>query len=145
MDQQQWQIANEIAQSLQQHGTDVNELKKLVSYLRWWQHRQPTDSHTQLETHLIDYLHNLVNYGETRSQQTSGYYQTLEKICDENLELFTTDIEISLQILGWAARLALYYKHDPQPNEPIVQDKKPANKGSKTSMAAAFERAKRPQ
>ena len=143
MNEQHWRVANAIAQAFQ--NTNVNELKKLVSYLRWWQNRQPKDEVDDLGTHLVEYLHNLVTHGETRSQQTPMYYQTLEKVCQKNLELFATDTETAIQILGWAARLAVYHhKHNTQPSETILQDKRINNRGTKTSMAAAFERAKRP-
>jgi hypothetical protein len=143
MNEQHWQVAEAIARALQQQKTDVNELKKLVSYLRWWQNRQLEDGVHHLGSHLVEYLDNLVISGETRSQQTQGYYQTLKKVCQDNLEMFATDTAI--EILGWAARLAVYYKLDPQPNEPICEDENITNRGMKTSKPAAFERAKRPQ
>ncbi|NJO43575.1 MAG: hypothetical protein HC865_24095 [Cyanobacteria bacterium RU_5_0] len=114
MNDQHWQVAKAIAQTLQQQNTDVNELKKLVSYLQWWRNRQSQEGRNQLSEHLIQYLHHLGTNGETRSEQTQRYYQTLEKVCRENLELFETDAEMAIEILGWSTRLATYYKQNPE-------------------------------
>lgn len=141
MNQQHWQAAEAIAQSLHQTKTDVSELKKLVSYLRWLQNRDWENKGNHLGDHILEYLNRLVTDGETRSLQTLEYYRTLEKICQENQELFASDIEFAIQTLGWATRLAVYYKHDsPQHN----QDQKKSNRQPRTSMAAAFEKGKRP-
>lgn len=145
MNDQQWQVATAIAQALQHQQTDINELKKLISYLQWWRNRQSEESSNHLGDHLIQYLDNLIKNGETRSTQTQTYYQTLEKVCQENRDLFATDTEKAIQILGWAARLATYYNYEPPLTESTIKAKPLVNSGTKTSMGAAFERAKRPQ
>jgi hypothetical protein len=112
MNPQQWQAAEAIAQAVKSYKVDVNELKRIVSYLRWWQGRQSDGGRNRLEKHLLEYVDQLAGSGEIRSQQTHGYYQALARIGQENLDLFTGETEDVIQVLGWAVRLAMYYKND---------------------------------
>jgi hypothetical protein len=114
MNPQQWQAAEAIAQAVQSHRIDVNEMKKVVSYLRWWQGRQGRQGDSGgdgLGNHLVNYVEQLAASGEVRSQRTQEYYRALARICQENLELFTREPEAVIPVLGWAVRLAVYYNN----------------------------------
>jgi hypothetical protein len=104
MTQADWQVAEAIAQALAKAEIDVNELRKVISYLRWRQNRG------LLGDGLFEYLDRLAQHGEVRSGKTPQYYQTLNRVCRSALEPLQADIERMIQILGWAARLQGYYK-----------------------------------
>ena len=104
MTQADWQVAEAIAQALAKAKIDGNELKKVVSYLRWRQNRGLPGNG------LFEYLDRLAQHGEVRSNQTVGYYQAIAQVCHDSLEPLQADSERVIQILGWAARLQSYYK-----------------------------------
>lgn len=101
MTEQQWQIADAIARSLHTSKTDVNELKKVIAYLRWSiRCRKPSK--------LFDYLRVLAESGERRSGSTEHHYRNIQQACEQHLQ---TELqpEDAIQILGWATRLKMYY------------------------------------
>lgn len=101
----QWQVADAIAQSLVRDGTDVNEFKKVISYLRAYQERENAGSQ------FFDYLKTLTKKGNQigHSKQTLIYLSNIEKVCSKYLQRHQDDTLLMLQILGWAARLVQYY------------------------------------
>ena len=70
-----WQLADAIARKLVLEETDVNELRKVLSYGRAY---GPTVG----KSGFFDYLKTLAKAGDRigHSQKTKGYYQSLERI-----------------------------------------------------------------
>jgi hypothetical protein len=101
----QWQIADAIARQLVLDGTDVNELRKAMSYLREHLDRENAGKK------FFDYLKTLVRNGNGigHSKRTIDYYQSLDTICNQYLESYQDDAPKMLVILSWAARLVQYY------------------------------------
>lgn len=101
----QWQVADAIAQSLIRDGTDVNELKKIIGYLRAYRERENAG------VKFFDYLKTLAKNGGRigHSNKTSGYLNNIEKTCTKYLLPYQDEPLTMLQILGWAARLVQYY------------------------------------
>jgi hypothetical protein len=101
----QWQIADAIARQLVLEGTDVNELRKAISYLR--DHQDGANA----GKHFFDYLKTLVRHGNVigHSKRTLGYYQSLDQACNQHLQPYQDDVPRMLHILSWAARLVRYY------------------------------------
>ncbi|MFB2918436.1 MULTISPECIES: hypothetical protein [Aerosakkonema] len=102
----QWQIAHGIAQTLVKEETDVNELGKVMAYLRAYSDRENAG------TKFFSYLQTLSRQGNRigYSQKTSGYYDSIERTCTKYLQLYQNDVTAILQILGWSIRLMRYYK-----------------------------------
>jgi hypothetical protein len=101
----QWQIADAIARQLVIEGTDVNELRKVITYLRDRQDEAGAGKK------FFDYLKTLVRYGNAigHSKRTLGYYQSLDAVCSQYLDNYQDDAPRMLYILSWAARLVRYY------------------------------------
>jgi hypothetical protein len=101
----QWQIAHAIAQQLVIEDTDVNELRKTISYLRKYVERDNAGKA------FFDYLKVLVRRGDQigHSKQTIAYYKSLDSACKKYLEDYQDKAPLMLMILGWAARLLKYY------------------------------------
>lgn len=101
----QWQIADEIARQLVIDGTDVNELRKAIAYLR-----EHLDCE-QAGKYFFDYLKTLVRQGKTigHSKRTIEYYRSLDEVCSQYLVNYQDDAPVMLHLLGWAARLVQYY------------------------------------
>ncbi len=101
----QWQIADAIARQLVIEGTDVNEMRKAITYLRDRQDEAGAGKK------FFDYLKTLVRHGNAigHSKRTLGYYQSLEAVCSQFLENYQGDAPRMLHILSWAARLVQYY------------------------------------
>lgn len=106
---EQWDIAHAIAKALVETNTDVNELKKVISYLRDFINRD------NIGSDFFKYLKVLVKYGSqiAHSNQTPKYYLNLEITCKKYLENYKDNPLVMLTILGWAARLMQYYKVSP--------------------------------
>ena len=102
----QCQIADAIARQLVLDGTDVNELRKAIAYLRTIAGKENGGKQ------FFDYLKTLVRHGKSvgHSQQTVEYYRSLDSICSERLADYQDDALKMLFLLGWAARLVKYYK-----------------------------------
>ncbi|MBE9138832.1 hypothetical protein IQ254_16795 [Nodosilinea sp. LEGE 07088] len=101
----QWQVAHAIARQLVIEGTDVNELRKTISYLREYVDRKDAGKA------FFDYLKTLVRRGNQigHSKQTVNYYKSLDAACEKYLKDYQDKAAQMLMILGWAARLVQYY------------------------------------
>ncbi|MGP1387821.1 MAG: hypothetical protein ACTS2F_30065 [Thainema sp.] len=101
----QWQVADAIARQLVLDGTDVNELRKAAAYLRAHLDRENAGKT------FFSYLKTLVRNGDQigHSKRTTGYYESLNTICNQYLEAYLDDAPRMLIILSWAARLVQYY------------------------------------
>lgn len=101
----QWQLADAIARKLVIDGTDVNELRKAISYLRAYGERENAGKA------FFNYLKTLVRRGGQigHSKKTVEYYASLDAICGEYLKDYQDKAPQMLMILGWAARLVQYY------------------------------------
>ncbi|MGE5655207.1 MAG: hypothetical protein ACM37W_01075 [Actinomycetota bacterium] len=104
--EKQWQTAHAIAQNLVKENADVNELGKATAYLRAYSKREKAGAK------FFDYLKTLERNGRQigHSKRTSEYYESLERFCSQYLKAYQDDVQVMLQILGWAARLVRYYK-----------------------------------
>lgn len=120
----QWQVAEAIADQLVRDGTDRNEFRKTLSYLRAYSDRADAGKK------FFDYLKTLERHGNTirRSKQTPTYLKSIAQICQKSLKDYQDDVAVMLNLLGWAARLMQYYKatpigeKDPSPHD-IPSDK----------------------
>lgn len=101
----QWQIAHAIAQTLVQEDTDVNEVGKILAYLRTIIDKSDATSR------FLTYLKTLVKDGKQigHSGKTLGYYRNIEITCSQYFKN-NSDAHTILQILGWVSRLMRYYK-----------------------------------
>jgi hypothetical protein len=104
MIEQEWQMADAIARSLHETKTDVNELKKVISYLRW-------SIQQGKQSNLFEYLRVLATSGEQRSNSTSEHYRNIRQACEANLQP-EIQPDVAIEILGWAARLRIYYGNE---------------------------------
>lgn len=104
---EQWNVAHGIAKSLIDRKTDVNELRKIISYLNINRGKQGSN--------FFVYLQVLARNGNSigHSKQTSEYYKNLEIVCKKYLKKFEDNPFVMLIILGWASRLMRYYKVAP--------------------------------
>lgn len=101
----QWQTAHAIAQTLVKEETDVNELRKVIAFLR------ASVNQPDAESRFFKYLKILVSNGRQigHSGRTSDYYRSIDKACSQYLHE-QANAHTILQILGWTARLMHYYK-----------------------------------
>lgn len=101
----QWEIAHAIAQTLVQEDTDVNEVGKILAYLRTIIDKSDATSR------FLTYLKTLVKDGKQigHSGKTFGYYRNIEITCSQYFKP-NSDAQTILQILGWVSRLMRYYK-----------------------------------
>jgi len=112
-----WQLADAIARKLVLEETDVNELRKVLSYGRAY---GPTVG----KSGFFDYLKTLAKAGDRigHSQKTKGYYQSLERILNRAFLSFEGDMAEILQVLGWAVRLVFYYEQSPPVGEVVMPE-----------------------
>ncbi len=96
-----WQAARAVANDLSRTSTDVNELKKVVSYLCWLRNRDVTVTTEQL----FHYLDTVAVHGEVRSNQTPQYYRAIAQACKDHLKALNLEGDALIQVLGWAGRL----------------------------------------
>lgn len=103
------QIANNIAITLVQENTDVNEFGKAIAYLRSIINQPDPGSR------FFTYLKTLVNHGRQigHSGKTLGYYRNIEHTCSKYLQNYQKNAHSMLKIMGWAMRLMRYYKVSP--------------------------------
>ncbi len=103
------QLAHNLAITLVQENTDVNELGKAIAYLR------SIINQPDAGTRFFKYLKTLVTNGRqiSHSNQTPGYYRSMERACSKYLQSEQNNAHSMLKILGWAMRLMRYYKVSP--------------------------------
>jgi hypothetical protein len=104
--EEQWKTVYAIAQMLSNEQTDVNEVGKIIAYLRAYGHVENAGKN------FFQYLSILVRNGRTvgHSGKTFEYYQSIEKACKQHLLKYQNDVPAMLQILGWVTRMMRYYK-----------------------------------
>ncbi len=120
---EQWQAVYGMAAMLSNEGVDVNEVGKIIAYLRAYSHQEKAGAR------FFEYLRTLVKNGRTigHSGKTSEYYATIEQACKQHLQSYQDDPLTMLQILGWVARMMRYYKSGgsvdflPEPDTPNRQ------------------------
>ncbi|GAB1543764.1 hypothetical protein NUACC21_64400 [Scytonema sp. NUACC21] len=102
----QWKTVYAIAQMLSNEQTDVNEVGKIIAYLRAYGHVENGGKN------FFQYLSILVKNGKSigHSGRTFDFYQSIEKACKQHLLKYQNDVPAMLQILGWVARIMRYYK-----------------------------------
>lgn len=121
--QTEWQVADTIAYRLVLHESDHNELRKTIAYLRAYSDREHAGKQ------YFDYLNTLARNGDRigHSRQTPGYLKSIAEICQQYLVAYQDDVPAMLRILGWAARLMLYYKATgpiaERPEAPILSER----------------------
>jgi hypothetical protein len=103
------QLAHNLAITLVKEDTDVNELGKVIAYLR------SIINQTDAGTRFFKYLKTLVNNGRQigHSGRTTDYYRSIERACSKYLQSEQNNVHSMLKILGWAMRLMRYYKVSP--------------------------------
>ncbi|MGY2778513.1 hypothetical protein [Thermostichus sp. MS-CIW-37] len=113
---QSWDLAHGIAMTLAKERVDVDELSKCIAYLRSVAH------HPDAGSRFFRFTGELVREtGLCRTQQTRRYYQLIDETCKRYLQPLQDRPAEMLQILGWAARLARYYKDGGSPIGEIPQ------------------------
>jgi hypothetical protein len=103
------QLAHNLAITLVKEETDVNELGKVIAYLR------SIATSPDAGRRFFSYLKTLVTNGRQigHSGRTAGYYRSIERACNEYLQSQQANAQTMLKILGWAMRLMRYYKVTP--------------------------------
>jgi hypothetical protein len=129
---QSWDLAHGIAMTLAKERVDVKELSKCVAYLRSVAH------HPDAGSRFFRFTGELVREtGLHRSNETPRYYRLIDQTCKKYLQSLQDRPAEMLQILGWAARLARYYKDGGMPigEIPPPQGSQPNdNSGRKDSV-----------
>jgi hypothetical protein len=103
------QLAHNLAITLVKEETDVNEVGKVIAYLR------SIINQPDAGRRFFSYLKTLVTHGRQigHSGRTAGYYRSIERACNQYLQNQQTNAQTMLKILGWAMRLMRYYKVSP--------------------------------
>ncbi|AFZ59591.1 hypothetical protein H6G54_13770 [Anabaena cylindrica FACHB-243] len=103
------QLAHNLAITLVKEETDVNEVGKVIAYLR------SIVNQPDAGRRFFSYLKTLVTHGRQigHSGRTAGYYRSIESACNQYLQNQQTNAQTMLKILGWAMRLMRYYKFSP--------------------------------
>lgn len=104
--EQKWETVYALAKMLANEETDINELGKIIAYLRAYGNQEKAG------IRFFEYLKNLVRNGGSigHSKKTIEYYTTIEEACKKHLQIYQDDVPSMLQILGWVTRLMRYYK-----------------------------------
>lgn len=135
LNDRQWDDAHKIADYLVESNTDVNELNKVITYLRDLIAQQPKNQDTNINVgkQLFTYLKVLVREGKqiAYSNQTPVYYVEIEKAC-RHLQSYQQFPQTMLEILGWSSRLTYYYKATAN-NQSTVFNNQVKSKPVKTS------------
>jgi hypothetical protein len=102
------QLAHNLAMTLVNEKTDVNEFGKAIAYLR------SIVNQPQAGTRFFEYLKILVTNGRQigHSGRTTDYYRSIERACSKYIREQANPHTI-LKVLGWAMRLMRYYKVAP--------------------------------
>ncbi|MEH1910176.1 MAG: hypothetical protein V7L05_32070 [Nostoc sp.] len=103
------QLAHNLAITLVKEDTDVNEVGKVIAYLR------SIVEQPDAGRRFFSYLKTLVTNGRQigHSGRTTGYYRSIERACNQYLQSQQANAQTMLKILGWAMRLMRYYKVSP--------------------------------
>lgn len=103
------QRAHNLAITLVKKETDVNELGKVIAYLR------SIVNQPDAAKRFFKYLKTLVTNGRQigHSGRTTDYYRNIEQACNQHLQSEQLGADDILKILGWAMRLMRYYKTSP--------------------------------
>ncbi|WP_353930220.1 hypothetical protein WJM97_18265 [Okeanomitos corallinicola TIOX110] len=103
------QLAHNLAITLVKEETDVNEVGKVIAYLR------SIINEPDAGKRFFSYLKTLVNHGRQigHSGRTAGFYRSIENACNQYLQNQQNNSQTMLKILGWAMRLMRYYKVSP--------------------------------
>ncbi|MEA5573549.1 hypothetical protein [Calothrix sp. UHCC 0171] len=103
------QLAHNLAITLVQEDTDVNEMGKAIAYLR------SIINQPDAGTRFLKYLKTLVTNGRQigHSGRTIDYYRNIDRACSKYLQNYQNNPDSMLKILGWAMRLMRYYKVSP--------------------------------
>ncbi|MEH1901606.1 MAG: hypothetical protein V7L04_09365 [Nostoc sp.] len=103
------QLAHNLAITLVKEETDVNEVGKVIAYLR------SIVEQPDAGRRFFSYLKTLVTNGRQigHSGRTTGYYRSIERACNQYLQSQQANAQTVLKILGWAMRLMRYYKVSP--------------------------------
>ncbi|MBN3923780.1 hypothetical protein [Nostoc sp. NMS4] len=103
------QLAHNLAITLVKEDTDVNEVGKVIAYLR------SIVEQPDAGWRFFSYLKTLVTNGRQigHSGRTPGYYRSIEGACNQYLQSQQANAQTILKILGWAMRLMRYYKVSP--------------------------------
>lgn len=103
------QRAHNLAITLVKKETDVNELGKVIAYLR------SIVNQPDAAKRFFKYLKTLVTNGRQigHSGRTTDYYRNIEQACNQHLQSERLGADDMLKILGWAMRLMRYYKTTP--------------------------------
>jgi len=107
--EEQWNTAHGIAKGLTEEKTDVNEFKKVISYLRGFIKRDNAGAKFFVYLEIVEKNGKKIGH----SEQTIEYYRQIKKVCQEHLKKYQNDPPVMLTILGWASRLMQYYKVTP--------------------------------
>jgi hypothetical protein len=131
----QWQIADAIARQIVLDGVDVNELRKVIAYLR------ETVDRDDAGKNFFNYLKTLVRHGDSigHSKKTVEYYRSLDAICSQYLTNYQDDAARMFFFLGWAARLAQYYDKGVPTGEIAKPEIKSEREAELIAVAAANE------
>lgn len=127
----QWEIAHAIAQTLVQEDTDVNEVGKILAYLR------TIIDQSDATSRFLTYLKTLVKDGKQigHSGKTFGYYRNIEITCSQYFKT-NSDAHTILQILGWVSRLMRYYKDAGVPVGEIITPAAPVVESARQAEIA---------
>lgn len=103
------QLAHNLAITLVKEDTDVNEVGKVIAYLR------SIVGEPDAGRRFFSYLKTLVTNGRQigHSGRTTDYYRSIERVCNQYLQNEQKNAQTMLKILGWAMRLMRYYKVSP--------------------------------
>ncbi|MBX9256487.1 hypothetical protein H1Q63_21610 [Desmonostoc muscorum CCALA 125] len=103
------QLAHNLAITLVKEDTDVNEVGKVIAYLR------SIVGEPDAGRRFFTYLKTLVTNGRQigHSGRTTDYYRSIERACNQYLQSEQKNAQTMLKILGWAMRLMRYYKVSP--------------------------------
>ncbi|MFN3361478.1 MAG: hypothetical protein ACK421_08645 [Pseudanabaenaceae cyanobacterium] len=106
--EENWVIAHKLAIELVAKKVDVNEVGKVIAYLR-------VAREVTIEK-FFRYLHILVREGNRvgHSSKTAGDYSNIEQLCKEQFKNLSISPQTLLEILGWTVRLMRFYKDIPE-------------------------------
>ena len=123
------EVADALAQDLNQRRTDPNEVASVLAMLRRSGKGQD----------LFRYLDTVVQDGRAvvRSGQTLDYYRDIRTACRRHLEPYQDQPKKLAEILGWTVRLMRYYKVSPRLEQPPARAERPVAAPTQVKTKAA--------